>query len=495
MSWMFFPDNPALSVLALVLIVIPFLYAARRPVHGLIQSVFRALTHGLRLGARWMARTADDLRGRNKVVLLAHGREEVQQTIDREFQRVSAQIARDLAGYPTLQRRLLDEITRVEEDYKKCGEVPPPPPEWTKAVEAIAKIKHTGDGLVQKILEDIASSIDGIYDKVLAEYRRSYESRHQILKGFMPFWRSLETTLTRVDRNLGGLQQSAAKIDGLMDKYDQINKGTEKIEHALTSSATTQFAIAATVLAIAFGGAFVNFWLIARPMAAMVGGGQYIVGGLEASHIAALVVILLETACGLFLMESLRITHLFPRIHNMSDKLRRLIFWGALIGLLVLAIFEVALAVMRDHIIAADILMKRGLTGEQGAAAAAVVDLGWVGKIPVAGQMVLGFILPFLLAFVAIPLEYFIHSARTVFGVGLVLSLRGIGVLMRIVAGTLKHIGNALTMLYDVTIFLPLLIERAVSGRRRAPVPDRGGDDRPASSEPAMFRRTGGQGL
>lgn len=495
MSWMLFPGNPALSVLVLVLIAIPFLYAARRPVHGLILSVFRALTHGLRLGARWMARTADELRGRNKVVLLAHGREEVQQTIDREFQRVSAQIARDLAGYPTLQRRLLDEITRVEEDYKKCGEVPPPPPEWTKAVEAIAKIKHTGDGLVQKILEDIANSIDGIYDKVLAEYRRSYESRHQILKGFMPFWRSLETTLQRVDRNLGGLQQSAAKIDGLMDKYDQINKGTEKIEHALTSSASTQFAIAATVLAIAFGGAFVNFWLIARPMSAMVGGGQYIIGGLEASHIAALVVILLETACGLFLMESLRITHLFPRIHNMSDKLRRLFFWGALTGLLVLAVFEVALAVMRDHIIAADILMRRGLSGEQGVAAAAAADLGWVGNIPVIGQMVLGFILPFLLAFVAIPLEYFIHSARTVFGVGLVLSLRGVGVLMRIVAGTLKHIGTALTMLYDVTIFLPLLIERVVTGRRTAPTAISSSDERPASTEPAVFRRTGGQGL
>jgi hypothetical protein len=495
MSWMLFPDNAALSALVLALIAIPFLYAARRPVHGLIQSLFQALTHGLRLGARWMARTAEDLRGRNKVVLLAHGREEVQQALDREFQRVSEQIARDLAGYPALQRRLLDEITRVEEDYKKCGEVPPPPPEWTKAVEAIAKIKHTGDGLVQKILEDIANSIGGIYDKVLAEYRQSYESRHKILKGFMPFWRSLEGTLQRVDKNLGGLQESAAKIDGMMDRYEQINKGTEKIEHALTSSATTQFIIAATVLAIAFGGAFVNFWLIARPMSAMIGGGQYIVGGLEASHIAALVVILLETACGLFLMESLRITHLFPRIHNMPDKLRHLILWGALVGLLILAAFEVALAVMRDQIIAADILIKRGLSGEQGAAAAAAADLGWVGKIPVAGQMVLGFILPFLLAFVAIPLEYFIHSARTVFGVGLVLGLRGTGVLMRIVAGTLKHIGNAVTMLYDAVVFLPLIIERAITGRRASSATGTGGGDRTMAAEPTPFRRTGGQGL
>ena len=95
-------------------------------------------------------------------------------------------------------------------------------------------------------------------------------------------------------------------------------------------------------------------------------------------------------------------------------------------------------------------------------------------KIPTAGQMVLGFTLPFALAFVAIPLEYFIQSSRTVFGTGMVFALRGLALLLRIIGVMVKQVGNALCMLYDAVIFVPLLIERLVqganSGRRTAAV-------------------------
>jgi hypothetical protein len=85
-------------------------------------------------------------------------------------------------------------------------------------------------------------------------------------------------------------------------------------------------------------------------------------------------------------------------------------------------------------------------------------------KIPTAGQMILGFTLPFALAFVAIPLEYFIQSSRTVFGNGMVFVLRGLALLLRVVGVIVKQVGNALCMLYDAVIFVPLLIERMVQG-------------------------------
>lgn len=192
MSWMLFPDNPALSALVLFLVALPFLYAARTPVHGLFRALVRGFAQPLRMAARWFISAAQQVKARNEVVLLAHGREELTQAIQREFERVTAIVRRDLQGYPALQRRLLDELTQIEEDYKKCGEVPPPPPEWIKAVEAIGKIKQTGDGLVQKILTDISESLEEIYEKVVGEYRRAYQERHKILEGFQPFWRSLE---------------------------------------------------------------------------------------------------------------------------------------------------------------------------------------------------------------------------------------------------------------------------------------------------------------
>lgn len=481
MSWMLFPDNPALSALVLFLIALPFLYAARTPVHGLLRALLRAGAQPLRLGARWCFNAAEAMRKRNEMVLLAHGREELTQAIQREFERVTAIVRRDLQGYPGLQRRLLDELTRIEEDYKKCGEVPPPPPEWTQAVEAIARIKNTGDGLVQKILEDISGSIGEIYEKVLAEYRRSYQERHKILESFQPFWRSLEQTLTQVGKNLTGLEESAQRIDAQMEKYEQILARSEKVVHALTSSASTQFVIAALVVAVAVGGAFVNFWLIARPMAAMVGGGEYLVGGLEAAHVAALVILFVEAAMGLFLMEALRITHLFPRIHNMHDRMRTRLAWVSFSILLILAGVEVALAVMRDLIIAADMELKRGL----GSAAAVPMDTSWVTKIPVAGQMILGFVLPFALAFVAIPLEYLIGSGRTVVGALLVMLVHGVSLLLRMLSNLVRHATTALTMLYDVVIFLPLIIERAIRSRRAPP------DTAHESRSQGGFRKTG----
>jgi prefoldin subunit 5 len=461
-GWMFWPESPALSLFVVFLIALPFLYAARVPLQAMIRALSQAMANPLRLGARWLASGANDLRARNRQVLLAQGREEAMKVVDREFERVTTIVQRDLQGYPALQRKLMDEITKIEEDYQKCGEVPPPPPEWTKAVTAIARIKPSGDGLVERILADISQSIDEIYEKVVAEYRRGYQERHKILKGFQPFWRSLGSTLTKVDKSITGLQNSAAHIDAQVEKVQQIHAKLDQAEHSLAASASITFAIASLVILIAVGGAYVNFKLIALPMSAMVGGGDYITASLQASEVAAMVIILFETLMGLFLMESLRFTHLFP-LANVTEKMRRRMFWISLTILLVLAGFEAALAVMRDQIVAADVALKMALGNS---AAVAPVDLGWVTKIPTAGQMVLGFTLPFALAFVAIPLEYFITSGRTVLGGAVVLLIRALAVLMRALGSAIRHLAKALCLFYDALIFLPLLIERALRGRQ-----------------------------
>lgn len=184
---------------------------------------------------------------------------------------------------------------------------------------------------------------------------------------------------------------------------------------------------------------------------------------------------------GLFLMESLRITHLFPRIHNMPDRMRQRLVWVSFSILLILAGVEVALAVMRDQIIAADVALKRGLGTTE---AVALAELGWVTTIPVAGQMILGFVLPFALAFVAIPLEYFIYSARTVIGASVVGVLRLIAFGLRLTSGAMKQFGFVATKLYDAVIFLPILIEQAVRGRSGT-----------GATKRMLFKRPGEHGL
>lgn len=464
--WVIWPGNAALSALVWFVIAMPFLYAARAPVHGVLLAVGQLAGGPLRLAARWLLASASEMRERNRAVLLARGREETGERIAREFERVAALVKRDLEGYPALQRKLLDEVTRVEEDYRQCGEVPPPAPEWVDAVTAIAKIKPNGNELMVRVLEEINRSIKAIHDKTLAEYRRAYESRHKILDGFMPFWRSLDKTLARADAKMTSLAERATAIDAQMEKYEQITKKTERAEHALAVSALTQFFVASLVLAVAAGGALVNFKLIALPMSEMVGAGDYLTASLRTSEVAALVIIFVEATMGLFLMETLRITHLFPRIHNLGEFMRRRMMWIAFVLLLALAGIEAALALMRDMLIADKQALLQSLAATQAAA-----PEGWLSRIPTAGQMLLGFILPFALAFVAIPLESFINSARTVGGGVAVVLTRTLAVALRVIGNLIRQLVRVLITLYDITIVLPLLAERWVRQSRAAHKP------------------------
>jgi len=82
--------------------------------------------------------------------------------------------------------------------------------------------------------------------------------------------------------------------------------------------------------------------------------------------------------------------------------------------------------------------------------------------------MLLGFILPFALAFIAIPLESLIHSARTVGGVLLMALVRALALVLRVAGQAVRQASRVLIRLYDVAIVLPLLAERLVKGPRRS---------------------------
>jgi hypothetical protein len=455
-SWLFWPDSVALSILALGILVMLFMYAARKPMHGVIHSLCNLVSQSTRFISRWLFLSADKLHLRNLSVLLAHSQESEAALIDREFERVTNIIRKDMGDFPALQRKLMEEVTRIEDDYRKCGEVPPPSPEWVSALESVSQIKSGGD-IPRKLLEDIGKSIQKIHDKTVAEFRRSYEERHKILKTIQPAWRTVERLIGEMDKKSLTLQNNAKQIDGHMAKFEGIRAKDDKTQHALTVSAFVQLAISSLVLVIAMGGAFINFKLIALPMSEMVGASDYITNSLKTSDVAALVIILMEASMGLFLLESLRITQLFPKIASMDDSMRRNLMWASLIFLVILAGIESSLALMRDMLIADKASLMRDL-----ASAAPPVTEGWFSKIPMAGQMIMGFVLPFALAFVAIPLESVVNSLRTVIGVLLVQTMRGLGFLFRFAGVLFKRIAKVIELLYDIPIVIPLMIERWV---------------------------------
>jgi hypothetical protein len=458
--WLFWPDSVALSILVLGILVMLFLYAARKPMHGVIHSVCNLVTQSTRYISRWLFLSSENLRLRNQAVLLAHSQESAASMIDREFERVGNTIRKDMQEFPVLQRKLMEEVTRIEEDYRRCGEVPPPPPEWVGALESVSQLKSGGD-IPRKLLEDINKSIQKIHDKTVAEYRRSYEERHKILKGMQPVWRSVDKLMVEMDQKMLTLHSNAKQIDDDMTKFAGMRAKDSKTEHALTVSAFVQLAISSLVMVIAMGGAFINYKLIALPMSEMVGASDYITNNLRTSDVAALVIILMEASMGLFLLESLRITQLFPKIASMDDRMRRRLMLASLIFLVILAGIESSLALMRDMLIADKASLMRDL-----ASAAPVVSEGWITNIPMAGQMIMGFVLPFALAFVAIPLESVVHSLRTVIGVLLVQTMRGTGFVLRFTGVVFRRFAKVIELIYDILIVIPLMVERWVVALR-----------------------------
>src|SRR5690606_33510089 len=252
-----------------------------------------------------------------------------------------------------------------------------------------------------------------------------------------PQWRTLQNRVDVVGATVDALDNRSHQLDQQLQQFEAIRRGEDAAVRSLTSSSLTQFFISGIVLVIALLGGLINFQLIALPMSEMVGGTSYI-GALKTSDIAALVIILIEVAMGLFLLESLRITRLFPMISSMDDKMRRRMVVISLTILTVLAGIEASLAYMRDLLALDKEALQQSLAMTSAAAgvAASHAEFRWIPSI---GQMVMGFILPFALAFIAIPLESFIQSLRTVLGLLLVAIIRVLAIGSRLLGQVSLH--------------------------------------------------------
>ena len=295
------PDQPGVSAIIWLLMIVFSMWLARTPAHRAITSFSRIIRNAMRLAARSVVIAEKYLQNRNREVLLATGLQETERYIEREFQRVETVVTRDLSGYPSLQRELKEQITKIDEDYRKSGEMPPSPPDYIEAIDSVSSIKGNGDPIVGKILGEIHTTMKHNHEKAMNEYRASNKERHNLLKHMMPYWRSLSKTLESVEKKINGLEDRSKVIDSQIENYEQILAKTDQAERTLSSSSMTQFFTSGLVLLIALLGVYVNFQLIALPMSEMVGGSSRL-GPLRASDVAALVLVFFEIVLGLFLM-------------------------------------------------------------------------------------------------------------------------------------------------------------------------------------------------
>jgi len=458
-SLYFWPNQPALSVFALWSLSVVFLWAARAPMLQMVRALGNGLQQGFDSLAQWCGEVARGMRERSREGLLAAGTLELQGKLDREFHRIDQGFSDKLGQYSALHRRLDDLLLKADADYQSCGEAPPEVPGWTSAVESIANIPPNGDPNVHKVLEGIRKSLREAERKALQSYRDESARRHKVLGGMLAYWKEVRGLMSRMKDSVERALETATRINGYVDEYEKLRGEREAAARALTYSAVKLFTISLLVLGIALGGAFINFQLIALPMSELVPAGARI-GGVPVSTISALVIVLMEAAVGFFIMDMLGITDLFPKLASIPTGKRRLILGLALCGLFFLASVESSLAVLREKIVEADAVLKLALADSS----TAVVSEASNSRIPVVGQAVLGFVLPWILAMVAIPLEMLLDSGRHVAAALAAMCLGAVGNLARVVSHTTRALFRMIPNLYDVYISIPLRIERVLRG-------------------------------
>jgi hypothetical protein len=453
------PARPAASLLVLWLLSQLFCWAARAPVHRAFRSLGRVLAGAFRIIARWCRSVSVSVAKRDREMILEMGKGDAETKVAREFHRVEVSFSKELGRYPEMHRKMDDLIARLDADYKECGSAAPTPPGWAEATAAVAKMPATGDNVVKKVLEEIHNTAKSGEKKALNEYREATAKRHKILGGMAPLWKELKQLAGDAGKAVAAAVETTKRIDAHMTTYEQIRKAEDKAVRAMGWQSTQLFVASLLVLGVAVGGAFVNFNLIALPMSELVPAGNRI-GGMPVSTVAALVVVLMEVAAGIFAMEMLGITSFFPKLGILPASRRRIILVVSLGGLLMLACIECSLAILREQLVDSATALKQSLAGIH---AKAVADPA-ASRIPVVGQAVLGFILPWILAMVAVPLETLIATGGHIFLTLTAGILAVVGTVARLLANGARYLVEGLRHLYDIYIVIPLQIERLVTG-------------------------------
>jgi hypothetical protein len=132
-----------------------------------------------------------------------------------------------------------------------------------------------------------------------------------------------------------------------------------------------------------------------------------------------------------------------------------------------LACIEASLAILREQIVESSTALKASLAGVKDHSVAATAS----SRIPVVGQAVLGFILPWILAMVAVPLETMISTGGHIVLSAFTGLLHLGGMICRLGGHGMRYLCEAARHVYDIYIVIPLQIERIVAGgARQSPV-------------------------
>ena len=448
---------PWLSSMLWVLIALIVLYLARRPFHQVIKAISRLIYNSMRLSATALKMGSHQLETLNREVLFAEGIKQAERQAERELDRISETVQRKLSAYPKLERQIMESLSTMKDDFQKSAEIPQDLPNWVNVINAIAAIQPAGDPMAQQVLKDIHHTLKDQYKITLESHRKAMSTRHGILSRMLPRWNSTEKRLKHLQRAIAQLSAQSISVDRSMAALEAVRSRENGTEQRLLFSSLTRFLTASLLLAVFVVGTIINFNLIALPMSEIFGAYRYM-AGFATSDIAAVLMVGLQVVLGIFLMDAAQVTHQFSSIGSLDHKKRTWFFWGVLVMLMILAGLESSMAFIGNRITSDMQALKLSLAGMDPVPIAAP-------HISVISQMILGFLLPWVLATAAIPIESVIGSSRTLLGMVCVGALQMLIFLLRLAGNLSRHAGRGAVRIYDLIIFPAIWLEDLVHRR------------------------------
>lgn len=453
----------AMLVLAVAILVgMGLLYLARDRAHQLLRDGTALVTRLSRRIARAGRSGGVSNRRRARRALIQLAREAAERRLSRQTQRLGAALSRDIASFPHLHRQLHEQIRRVDEDYRTTVEAPPTPPEWLEAIETITRLPAREDPSVGRMLEDLRATLDRACHEALLAYRRASHRRHRVLKRMQPLWRRMDRNLASLDHTMRRLQSHTDRLDDQIAEYTRIVTGRDNIVRRLAANLGPRCAMAFLGLAGIGAAAAVSFQLIALPLDAMASGNTTL-AGIDFDRVVAGSVLFLLALGGALLLDSLRITQLFPEASWLAPRARRglTIASATLVGGLLFAI--AALAWMRDYLEAVE------ETAQALADGMLIFDPPVFQWLPALIHSLIAVGLGGIVAAAALPIDTLIRQGRVLALGAAALLCQGLALIADLVAMVTVQLHRLIAGLYDLVIIIPLAIEAAYRRTRGGP--------------------------
>lgn len=455
MAWI--QQHPNIAIALAVVLGLLLLYMGRPTVHRLLRALARFLSGNLRLLAAWFEAARRHVRTRNEARRVEVSMAGFETQLRREFGAMDQTMARELEVFPEKRRELNELIACMEEEYRDSVAVPPLPTEWGEATTAVTGLRERHEGTTATLLGGIGSALRRAQARAFRVHQMETRWRHRRLQRMLPHWKKVQSLLASVDGHVSGLQTRSQHLEQLLEHYEALTTQRASETHRLRPPYLVRFLVAAGVLVILGMVAVVNTGLLSYPMREFVGAYSFL-GPWHTADVAAVLMGGLALLAGLVMSDSVGLTRLMPPLAVLDQRLRYLITAVAGGLLLVVASLGAGLGYLHQAVL----LEVSTLSAELAGMAAASEPHG----VAVVSHTLLGFVLPLLLAFTAIPLQTLLQNLQVVLGdlVELVLAL--LTFLMRLLARLVRAAMEVGVRLYDLVIFIPLWLEARITAWR-----------------------------